>query len=142
MVLRLTTVLRGLSLALLVAIAVVQLPTEEKARESIEIEPVATSRITFDCIVPRTGFDQCGRRFFVEPGRTLKVRVGNSSGKRVDFKAYDVDSGDQLGQTAFVFEGQEPKTLFTNRSGRERYVVVEAASPAVVAVRAFGTYYR
>jgi hypothetical protein len=141
MILRLTTVLVGLALALLAATAVTQLSPEVEARKTIEIEPVATSRITFDCYIPKVGWEQCGRRFFVEPGRTLKVHVGNSSGKRVDFKAYNVDSGEQLGETAYVLEGQT-KTLFTNHTGRDRYVVVEAASPAPVAVRVFGTYYR
>jgi hypothetical protein len=141
MILRLTTVLVGLALALLAATAVTQLSSEGEARKTVEIEPVATTRINFDCYIPRTGFDQCGRRFFVEPGRTLKVRVNASSGKRIDFNAYDVDTDQRLGETAYVSEG-ETETLFTNRSGRTRYVVVEAASPAPVAVRAFGTYFR
>jgi len=79
--------------------------------------------------------------FYVDNGFTLKVNLRASGGKRVDFRVFDEITGQQRGETAFVLPGNT-RTLWTNRTGRSRAVRVEAGSPAIVAVRAQGTYIR
>lgn len=99
-------------------------------------------RVGFNCIVPRIGTGQCGRQFRVPNGASLRVWLNTSGGKRVDFRAYDVGTGQGYGVKPVLRPGQRPQFMWKNRTRSAQWVYVRAGTPGqqLVRVQAVGHY--
>lgn len=104
-------------------------------------EPAPDGSTWFDCVVPRFGWNYCGGTFSVRDRQYAGAWLQFSGNKRVDFKLYDIRFGPdiEIGRTIYLSPGERDDS-WRNTWGSAQTVYYQAASPAVVKVRAQGYY--